>query len=915
MNRKYYSLEYVFGMLAFLVSMPMHAYDFQSGGIYYAIERNHAAVTYGNSVYQGRIEIPSQVTYDGKTYPVTSIGVSAFDGGSGITYLSIPSSITSIGEYAFINCGSDMEVSVESMESWCRVTFGNELSCPLSCAKEFYLNGSAVRSLVIPDGITSIPNFAFYQCRSITSLTLSNSVYSIGSSAFENCTGLTSVDLSTGLSLISGSAFEGCSAISSITFPGTVTAIAINAFKNCTSLNTIFSEIQEPFAIDDNVFSTYSTATLIVPYGTKAAYQATEGWRNFERIADFSEFTSNDITYVVKSSKTVAVKSSANHLKRVVIPESVSYNGVDYQVTALADHSFEGRSDITYLSIPNSVTDIGEYAFYDCGNDMDVNISSLEAWCRIRFGDPYACPLSSAKILYLNEVEVKDLTIPDGVDLIASFAFFQCRSIVSLTIPSSVKSIGSSAFEDCVGLTSVVFSRGLTLISGSAFEGCTGLSSITIPSTVTSIEINAFKESVNLNNITSEIQYPFAIDENVFSTYATATLKVPYGTKSLYQATAGWNNFSNIIDGTESKEFTKDGITYETISSETIKVKSVAPGSVSIEIPSSVSYDGTTYQVTGIADGAFDGCNLAALIWNVEAAMPSNAFSNAGIESNFLLYVKSASYAPSSVKNVVVDGTAQTVELSDDGGQFFCPQAFVARSISYAHNYSMETGGNGMGWEAIALPFDVQRIEHSTKGEIVPFGSYNSGSNQKPFWLANFSGSGFKYTSAIKANEPYIIAMPNSSKYRSEYNLAGDVTFSSENVQVPKTPSFSGTFLPAFATVVRSSSVYALNVNNRYVKYSGNFDAGSHFISNLRDVRPFEAYISEDSTRGFIEINHDDGTTEMMDILIFADKDQEITIYTMSGQLVDRINLRDFNLLWSRMSKGVYIINGKKWMK
>ena len=653
MNRKYSSLEYVFGMLAFLVSMPLHAYDFQSGDIYYLIKGNQATVTYGSSSYQGRIEIPSQVTYDGKTYPVTSIGVSAFDGSSGITYLSIPSSITSIGEYAFIDCGSDMEVNVESLDSWCRISFGNEHSCPLSCAKEFCLNGSAVRELVIPDGITIIPNFAFYQCRSITSLTLSSSVYSIGSSAFENCTGLTSVDLSTGLSLIGGSSFEGCNALPSITFPGTVTSIAINAFRNCTSLNAIVSEIREPFAIDENVFSTYSTATLEVPYGTKAIYQATEGW----------------------------------------------------------------------------------------------------------------------------------------------------------------------------------------------------------------------------------------------------------------------SHFSVIIEGEGPVSFKKDGVTYETLTQETVEVKSVDASLVSIEIPASVSHEGKNYQVTGIEDNAFDGSGMAALIWNVEAALPSDAFSHANIGSNFLLYVKSASYAPSTVKNVVVDGVAQSVVLSDDGGQFYCPQAFTAGSISYAHNYSMETGGDGMGWETIALPFDVQRIEHSTKGEIVPFDLYNSSSDQKPFWLANFSGSGFNYTSAIKANEPYIIAMPNSSKYLGDYILAGDVTFSAENVSVPQTPTFNGAFLPAFAPVAMSASVHALNVNNRYVKYSGSYEPGSRFIAGLRDVRPFEAYISDGSTRGVIKINVAESATAIGRALSSFYDNPVVVIYTLSGQQVALSVQRGFDEIWSSLAKGVYIVNGKKMIK
>ena len=751
-----------------------------------------------------------------------------------------------------------------------------------------------------------------------------------------------------------------------------------------------------------------------------------------------NEVTINSISYVVDNSTfTAEVKSVGNSLRSVSIPESINFNGTEYRVTSLAERSFEGRDDITYLSIPSSITSIGEYAFLDCGS-----------------------------------VEVKSLSIPSGVTSISSYAFFQCRSITSLSIPSTVTSIGSSVFEDCTSLTSVILSKGLTSIGGSSFEGCTRIVSITLPSTVTSIALNAFKECNSLNDITSEIQQPFAINDNVFSTYATATLKVPAGTKSAYQSTAGWYQFKNITDGQDvvltansytreygdpnpAFDYTREGdeligtpsvtcdatatspvgkytiritkgsvansnvsyidgtltitkaplsitaksysreegqenpnfeVTYDgfkngenesaltikptvattatansspgtydinvsgaeaqnysisynkgvltvkekdevafTIdgtsylgnkSAKTVVVKSVDNGLVSVEIPASVNYDGTAYQVTGIDDDALKGSSMAALIWNVEAALTNNIFSNSSIGSNFMLYVKTASYAPSSVKNVVVDGTARSVLLSDDGGPFYCPQTFTARSISYTHNYSMETDiGKAKGWETLTLPFDVQNISHSSRGEIVPFPSFNGSSNQKPFWLANFSGTGFRRTAAVLANEPYIIAMPNSSSYRNEYNLAGDVTFSADNVQVTKTPSFSGTFVPAFTTVAKSSSVYALNVNNRNVKYSGSYDAGSRFISGLRDVLPFEAYISDSSTRGIIEINYDNGTTDMLNILFSTDDAQQVIIHSLSGLQVARTTQRDFDAVWQQLPKGVYIVNGKKLIK
>ena len=228
----------------------------------------------------------------------------------------------------------------------------------------------------------------------------------------------------------------------------------------------------------------------------------------------------------------------------------------------------------------------------------------------------------------------------------------------------------------------------------------------------------------------------------------------------------------------------------------------------------------------------------------------------------------------------------------------------------------METGSEGKGWETIALPFNVQKISHSTRGEIIPFASYSSGSSEKPFWLANMSSSGFRRTSNIQSNEPYIIAMPNNNSYQNDYILTGDVTFSAENASVPKTPTFSGKFVPTFSTVSKSSNVYALNAVNKYVNATGGYDAGSRFISNLRDVRPFEAYISgSSSTRGVIEIDFDDDKTGLDNILFSTDENSEVTIYTISGRKVSTSQKARLDETLEQLPKGVYIVNGKKIVK
>ena len=232
----------------------------------------------------------------------------------------------------------------------------------------------------------------------------------------------------------------------------------------------------------------------------------------------------------------------------------------------------------------------------------------------------------------------------------------------------------------------------------------------------------------------------------------------------------GDNTLEVEFEELESK-FTSDGVNYEVSSFENMAVKiGMGDYGLFIEVPEKVTNQEVDYKIEGITDEAMNANkDLAAIIWN-----PENIISFKNNNPNLLLYVKDAKYAPAGINNVVVGETAESIVLTEaqSGNNFYCSKAFTAKQITYSHRYRMRTGsGESRGWESVALPFDVQKIEHVEEGEIIPFAKWTISSTSKPFWLYQLGTTGFVEAESIKAYTPYIISMPNNEVYRDEYIL------------------------------------------------------------------------------------------------------------------------------------------------
>jgi len=362
-----------------------------------------------------------------------------------------------------------------------------------------------------------------------------------------------------------------------------------------------------------------------------------------------------------------------------------------------------------------------------------------------------------------------------------------------------------------------------------------------------------------------------------------------------------------------------DGINYE-VKSATDYTLNVGKGNYSghVVIPATVSYDGDTWTVAGVVDGAFNLSVITAITWNPNTAIGDGAFG-AQTNPNLLLYVKSEAYAPSNVQNVIVNGRARKIVLTDaaSGNDFNCPEAFTAEEISYTHRYGMTTGiGECRGWEAIALPFTVQKVMHQTKGQLVTFKQWDQSTSAKPYWLYKLTYTGFAEADFIEANTPYVISMPNHEKYFVDYILAGNVTFSAENATVKTSENMTmptcndKTFRPCFAKTAQSG-VYAINAVNSWVTNTGGYKEGSVFVEGLRPVLPFEAYMTTNAAnaKGIIPL-FETQPTAIREIPTQGEKG--VRIYSMSGELIMFDQNISIEEALKHLKRGVYFVNGKK---
>ncbi len=390
-------------------------------------------------------------------------------------------------------------------------------------------DNSGVQSVIFPDSIVGYGFGLFSNCPTLQSVTLSKNA-NIDDSMFKDCTALTSITIPEGVTSIGDNAFANCSALQTISIPNSIQSIGLggeysptNAFDGCVSLQ---------YTVQDNVnyLGNESNPYLIVASAVSKDITTCVLNDNFKILLDYAFVDCNNLGTVYDNATYIGTASNPNLVLLKAVRENAYFGGEEFyniheDTKYIHTKAFSGCSHYKNPVIPHSVTHIGASAFENCQWLTTIRIgASLESigqeafsgaqkiekvildctddkWATIDFGDN---PLNGSYMYTFDEKKqipvAKTGIVLNTATYISEGAYENCQNMVGATISGSVKTINATAFYGCVYFQSLELKEGIVEIGSSAFYNC-GFSHVTIPNSVQTIQSNAFENCNDLERV------------------------------------------------------------------------------------------------------------------------------------------------------------------------------------------------------------------------------------------------------------------------------------------------------------------------------------------------------------------------------------------------------------------------------
>ena len=440
---------------------------------------------------------------------VSSIGNLAFSMCYSLKSITIPRSLKSIEMWTFSGCGGLTKVEINSNA----IISGEGRTSPLSS----YF-GNQVKEYILGDDVTSISDYTFSGCGALTIINIPANVTYIGEGAFQNCQGLSSINIPSKVEHIGNNAFYGCDGLTSILVENENTKY--DSRENCNAL----------IETADNTIVLGCRNTVIPNTVTTIAENAFCGCIGLT---------------------TISIPSSVAYIGKYAFASCKDLNSLTLAngVTNIDEYAFAFCSALTSISIPSSVTTIGYRAFDSCSSLTEIQVESDNTVFDSRENSNALIRTADNTLI----VGCQNTTIPNSVTSIGELAFWNCINLASIVIPNNITSIGKCAFTGCTGLTSISIPNSVTSIEYCTFTDCSKLATVIIPNSVTKIGEGAFMRCSKLSDVYCYAEQIPETGNDIFgySNYE-ATLHVQEVCIDTYSNAEQWKNFANIIALTDS---------------------------------------------------------------------------------------------------------------------------------------------------------------------------------------------------------------------------------------------------------------------------------------------------------------------------------------------------------------------------